>query len=294
MSEALVTAWGKARDRLRAAGVESPVLDARLLVEAGAGVQRLDIVTDPRRELSDDQLAAIDALLARREAREPISHILGRKAFWTLDFAVSPAVLTPRPETEFLIEVALELLPKDEPRRVLDLGVGSGAILLTILSERPLAHGIGIDLSADALAVAQGNADALGLSARAELHHGGWDAPVAPVDLVLSNPPYIPSAEIETLAPEVARYEPRLALDGGRDGLDAYRAIIPRLVELQSPVGAFAFEVGQGQAEAVIALLRHQGFTPEQPRRDLAGIARVVWGECRPERQNSRGAVTPG
>ena len=278
----LVTAWAEARDKLRAAGVDSPVLDARLLVEAGAGVQRLDIVTDPRRELSEAQRAAIDALVARRVAREPISHILGRKAFWTFDFAVTPAVLTPRPETEFLIELALELLPKDQPRRVLDLGTGSGAILLTVLSERALAHGTGVDLSSDALAVAQGNADALGLSARAELHHGAWDADLADArfDLVLSNPPYIPSSEIEALAPEVARHEPRLALDGGADGLDAYRAMLPRLPLRLTPGGAFGFEVGAGQAEAVVKLARGAGLAVEQPRRDLAGVERVVWGRA--------------
>ncbi len=280
MSEDLVTAWGKARDRLRHAGVDSPVLDARMLVEAGAGVSRTDIVTDPRRQLSKAQIAAIDALIERRAAREPVSHILGRKAFWTLDFAVNAHVLTPRPETEYLVELALELLPVDQSRRVLDLGVGSGAILLTVLNERPLAHGVGIDLSADALAIAQGNAEVLGLSTRSELHHGGWrsDLGGARFDLVLSNPPYIPSGDIDALAPEVSRYEPRLALDGGPDGLDAHRAIIGELSLRLAPYGAFAFEVGAGQAELVNALLRDAGFAPEQPRRDLGGIARVVWG----------------
>jgi release factor glutamine methyltransferase len=281
MSEALVTAWGKARDRLRNAGVESPVLDARLLVEAGAGVARLDIVTDPRRELSEAQLSAIEALIRRREAREPVSQIIGRKAFWTLDFAVNSHVLTPRPETEFLVELALQLLPDEKPARVLDLGVGSGAILLSVLNERRQAHGLGLDLSPDALALARANADMLGLASRVELHQGGWETAIAPGDLVLSNPPYIASAEIEDLAPEVSLYEPRLALDGGPDGLDAYRAIIARLEDLLLPGGAFAFEVGRGQADTVNALLAEQGFSPEQPRRDLGGVARVVWGRGR-------------
>ena len=278
MSETLVTAWGAARDRLKAAGVDSPVMDARLLVEAGARVQRLDIVTDPRRELTVEQAQAIETLVARRVQREPLSHILGKRAFWTLELIVTPAVLTPRPETEFLVELALELLPKDQPARVLDLGTGSGAILLSVLAERPLASGVGLDLSTEALAVAHSNAEALGLTAQVEFHHGGWDAELrAPFDVVLSNPPYIPSAEIDTLEPELG-YEPRLALDGGPDGLDAYRAIAPRLKALVRPSGGFALEVGAGQADAVNALLTEAGLTPEQPRKDLAGFARVVWG----------------
>ena len=279
MSSTLVSAWQAGRDRLRDAGIDTPVLDARLLVEAGAGVARLDIVTDPRRALSETQEAAIEALMARRLTREPISHILGRKAFWTLEFAVTPAVLTPRPETEFLVELALEHLPLDQPARVLDLGTGSGAILLTLLAERPLAHGVGLDVSDDALAVARANAAALQLTTRAEFHHGGWDADLGEgFDLVVSNPPYVPSADIDALAPEVARFEPRSALDGGPDGLDAYRAIVPRLLQLTRPGGVFAVEIGQGQEGAVMALTREAGLRPEQPRRDLAGIPRVVWG----------------
>jgi len=278
----LVSTWGAVRDRLRAAGVESPVLDARLLLEAGAGIVRMDIFTDPHRQLSDEQLAAIEKLVARREAREPVNYIIGRKPFWNVELTVTPAVLTPRPETEILVELALENLPFAESARVLDLGVGSGAILCAVLGGRPLAHGVGVDASAEALAVAQQNVDALGLAPRVELVHGDWSAaPAGRYDLIVSNPPYIRTGTIGLLAPEVARYEPRLALDGGPDGLDAYRAILPLLSDLLTDEGVFALEIGDGQAEAVWALSDQAGLAPTDVRTDLQGHARVVWGRRR-------------
>lgn len=275
----LVALWTSVRQRLEAAGVDSPVLDARMLIEAGAGVSRLEIVTDPRRELSNEQLASVERLVLRRVAREPIGHIVGRKAFWTLDLDVSADVLSPRPETELLVEAALAILPKDADANVLDLGVGSGAIVLAILAERPNASAVGVDTSELALAVARRNADKLGLSDRLTLSLGDWHAGLDGVfDLVVSNPPYIPTAEIDTLAPEVARYEPKVALDGGADGMDAYRAILAGLPRLLRVGGAFAFEVGRGQADAVRALAMGAGFVVEPPRADLNGIPRVVTG----------------
>ncbi|HET9231147.1 MAG TPA: peptide chain release factor N(5)-glutamine methyltransferase, partial [Vitreimonas sp.] len=267
----LVSLWTDVRRRLEAAGVETPVFDARLLLEAGAGVSRLDIVTDPRRAVTDDQVAAVDVLVRRREAREPVGHIIGRRHFWTLDLFVSPAVLIPRPETELLVETALQNIAPEASARILDLGVGSGAILLAVLAERVNATGVGVDISGGALAVARANADALGVVDRVELKHGGWDVALdGAFDLVLSNPPYIPTNDIDALAPEVARFEPRLALDGGLDGLNAYRAIVARLPHLLRPGGVFALEVGKGQAEAVMALAEAQGLSAEPPRRDLA------------------------
>lgn len=275
----LVSLWTEVRKRLEVAGVELPVFDARLLLEAGAGVSRLEIITDPRRELSDAQVDAVDALVKRREAREPVSHILGRKQFWTLDLAVNGDVLTPRPETEHLVQAALEHLPADQPSRVLDLGVGSGAILLAILSERPLATGVGIDISEAALAVAHKNGAALGFNARVDWRVGDWDRGIEETfEFVVSNPPYIPSGDIAGLAPEVAQYEPHTALDGGADGLDPYRIITPRLMHILSPGGAFALEVGQGQAEAVAEMARKAGLEAVETRLDLAGIARIVRG----------------
>jgi len=279
MSETLVSLWQAARDRLIGAGVDSPVLDARLLLEAGAGVTRLEIVTDPRRALTAEQVAGVNVLVDRRAAREPISHIVGKKAFWTLDLNITPGVLTPRPETEFLVEAALAALPKVSPARILDLGVGSGAVLLTVLAERDLASGIGLDISTDALAVARGNAGMLKLDNRAEFHLGDWST-IFPeqFDAVLANPPYIPSADIDGLPPEVSRYEPRVALDGGPDGLDAYRAIVARLYDWVKPGGMFAFEIGAGQVADVEALVTAAGHTLLPVRADLAGIPRVVSG----------------
>ncbi len=276
---ALVSLWTQVRRQLEAAGVETPVFDARLLLEAGAGVKRLDILTDPRRELSETQVSAVEALAARRAEREPVSQILGRKEFWTFELAVSSSVLTPRPETELVVQAGLDMLGPDKPARVLDLGVGSGAILLAILSERPQARGLGVDASAAALAIARQNSENLKLADRVEWRNAEWDAGLeGPFDLIVSNPPYIPSADIEGLQPEVARYEPRLALDGGVDGLDAYRAILPALPRLLRPGGGFALEVGAGQSEDVMALARAAGMHAVEARRDLAGIERVIAG----------------
>jgi release factor glutamine methyltransferase len=278
----LVSLWTDVRRQLEAAGVHSPVLDSRMLIEAGAGVSRLEIVTDPRREMSEAQVQAVQALAMRRVAREPISHILGRKGFWTHEFLVTPDVLTPRPETELLVDVALEFLPPEKPALALDLGVGSGAILLSLLSERPNVVGVGVDVSDAALAVSAANAAALGLSERVEWRNSAWgDGLEGGFDLVLSNPPYIPSADIDGLAPEVARYEPRLALDGGCDGLDAYRLLAPKLRDLLAPGGRFALEVGRGQAGAVWALLDQAGLVSLETRADLAGVDRVVTGRRR-------------
>lgn len=281
MSATLVSLWTDVRKRLEAAGVESPVLDARLLVEAGAQVSRLDIVTEPRRPVSPEQAAAIEALVLRRAAREPLAYILGRQAFWKLEFGVTPDTLVPRPETELLVEIALELIEPAQEAQVLDLGVGAGAILLSVLSERPFARGVGVDKSAAALEVARANASALTLSNRADLREGDWaDGLDARFDLVLSNPPYITEEDMAALSPEVL-LEPRLALDGGGDGLAAYRAIFLAMPRLLAPGGVFAVEVGRGQARDVAGIAKAAGFEPEEPRLDLAGIPRVVLGRAR-------------
>ncbi|MGE0595479.1 MAG: peptide chain release factor N(5)-glutamine methyltransferase [Hyphomonadaceae bacterium] len=277
---ALVELWSEVRKRLEAAGVETPVFDARLLVEAGAGVSRLDIVTDPRRDMSEAQIEAVRALAARREAREPVAHIVGLRHFWKHAFRVSPDVLIPRPETEFLVETALEAIGFGDSVRVLDLGVGSGAILLSILADRPLANGIGVDVSAAALSVAQRNADEIGVSDRVQLIEGAWSEGKGIFDVIVSNPPYIPTDEIDALAPEVVRYEPRLALDGGADGLSAYRAIAPLAKPRLTPGGLLAFEAGSGQAQAIVDLMRDAGLENVQTKLDLAGVERVVYGRA--------------
>jgi release factor glutamine methyltransferase len=276
----LLSAWKSARDRLAAAGVDSPALDARMLIEAATGVTRLEIVTDSYRALDADAQARAEALIARREAREPVSQIVGYRDFRVHRFAVTKDVLTPRPETELLVEVALERVALEIPQRVVDFGIGSGAILLSILSQRPLAEGVGVDVSREALAVARQNAAALEIE-RVTFVHSDWDTEIDGLfDLVVSNPPYIRTGALSLLDPEVGRYEPHLALDGGPDGLDGYRAVLAAARRLLKPGGSFAVELGQGQAEAVWALADEIRLMPEDVRDDLAGIARVLVGRA--------------
>ena len=284
MSLTLVQAWNMARKRLQEAGLAGPVIDARLLVEAAADATRADIVTDPHRTLSDAQAELLDNYLSRRELREPVSQILGRKGFWKIMLAVNENVLTPRPDTETVVEYVLRDFPPHAAWRVLDLGVGSGAILLSILAERPAARGLGIDLSEDALAVARDNAASLGLARRCALLRGDWTAGLgdAEFDLVVANPPYIASAVIETLEPEVKRYEPRLALDGGADGLDAYRTLAPEILRVLKPGGRFAVEIGYDQKAPVEALFRAAGAENVTTLLDLANHDRVVAGSKKP------------
>jgi len=280
----LLESWTAARDRLRAAGIDSPVLDARLLLEAATGAGRSDILSDPHRPLTPDQAASLDALLDRRERREPISHILGRRGFWSIMLKVTPDVLAPRPETELLVETALGTFPERARFSVLDLGVGSGAILLAVLAERPGAKGLGVDVSEEALAVARENAANLGLADRCALLRGDWTTGLddEAFDLVLSNPPYIPTGDIAGLEPEVREHEPRLALDGGADGLDAYRRLAPEILRVLKPGGRFAVEVGAGQCEPVLALFRAAGATDLRALKDLSGIDRVAVGSKKP------------
>jgi release factor glutamine methyltransferase len=280
MSLSLVQAWTRAKARLAAAGVEGPVIDARLLVEAAAGATRTDIIGDPHRLLTPAEEATLEDYVARREHREPVSHILGRKGFWKIMLSVNSQVLTPRPDTETVVERVLRDFTEHQAFTVLDLGVGSGAILLSILAERPAARGLGVDVSEEALAVARENAANLGLAARMALLRGDWTQGLADAsfDLVVSNPPYIPSADIETLEPEVRDHEPRLALDGGTDGLEAYRLLAPEVLRVLKPGGRFAVEIGFDQALPVEALFRAAGAEQLSTAKDLSNHDRVVLG----------------
>ena len=280
MSLTLVKAWGNAKARLQAAGLNGPVIDARLLVEAAADATRVDIVTDPHRLLTPEQEAKLDSYLSRREHREPVSHILGRKGFWKIMLNVTSDVLTPRPDTETVVEFSLREFPEHAAWSILDLGVGSGAILLALLAERPAARGLGIDISEDALAVARDNAAALGLAGRMALLRSDWTAGLGEnlFDLVVSNPPYIANHVIETLEPEVRDHEPRIALEGGPDGLDHYRVLAPEILRVLKPGGRFAVEIGYDQKAEVEALFRAAGAQGVQTIRDLSDRDRVVAG----------------
>jgi release factor glutamine methyltransferase len=225
-----------------------------------------------------DQAQQFAALLARRVAHEPFAYLTGRVGFWTLDLEVSPATLIPRADSESLVEAALEACTdKWAPLSLLDLGTGTGALLLAVLSELPAASGLGVDLKPEATALAARNAARLGLAGRARFLAGDWAAALAGrFDLVLCNPPYIESAAIRGLMPEVAHHEPASALDGGADGLDAYRRIIADLPRLLAPHGVAVLELGAGQQAAVEALAKAAGLTPEACRADLGGVPRAL------------------
>jgi release factor glutamine methyltransferase len=280
----LLQAWQGAKQRLEAAGLAGPVIDARLLVEAAADATRADIVGDPYRALTPEQEAKLEDYLSRREHREPVSHILGRRGFWKIMLGVTPDVLTPRPDTETVVEWVLRDFPEHAAWSVLDLGVGSGAILLSILAERPAARGLGVDVSEEALAVARDNAAHLGLAGRMTLLRGDWTEglPDDGFDLVVCNPPYIASAVIETLEPEVRDHEPRLALEGGPDGLMHYRRLAPEILRVLKPGGRFAVEIGYDQKAAVEALFREAGAAGVQTLKDLGDRDRVVAGAKNP------------
>jgi release factor glutamine methyltransferase len=280
MTLTLVKAWGQARARLEAVGIPGPVIDARLLVEAAAEATRSDIITDPHRALTPAQEATLDKFLSRREHREPVSHILGRKGFWKIMLRVTPDVLTPRPDTETVVEYVLRDFPEHAAWSVLDLGVGSGAILLAILAERPAAKGLGVDISEEALAVARDNAASLGLAGRMALMRADWSSLLEgdSFDLVVSNPPYIARDVIETLDPEVRDHEPRLALEGGADGLDHYRTLAPEILRVLKPGGRFAVEIGYDQKAPVEALFREAGALRVTTIKDLSDRHRVVAG----------------
>lgn len=264
--------------RLNAAGIEDAELDARHMLRAIIGEQAMG--ADPDHGLDETAAVQLESMVARRENREPLSHILGCWGFWSLNLSVSADVLTPRPETERLIELALDAL-EPGPCKILDLGTGTGAILFSLLSERPAARGVGVDLSAAALKIAAANAHALDLDARVQLIEGNWGAALnlAPFDALVSNPPYIASKVISTLAPEVSTYEPMLALNGGKDGLDAYRAILPLIPRYLKPGGWFALEIGADQGKALFKLAQAQkNIHKIHVFQDLAGRDRVICG----------------
>ena len=255
---------------LRDAGIDSPAREARLLLSHALAQPAEALLRTPSACIDPSRF---EALLVRRAAHEPMALILGRQGFWSMEFLVSPATLIPRPDSEAIVEAALALPP---PRQVLDLGTGTGCLLLSVLHERPDAFGVGVDLAPGAARLARTNAENLGLGSRAAFLCGDWAASLnGRFDLVVSNPPYIEASTIQTLMPEVWRYEPRRALDGGADGLDAYREILLALPALLATDGGAVLELGIGQGPDVAALARSVGFTTRfHP--DLAGIERAI------------------
>lgn len=267
--------------RFRAVGIDSPDLDARLIVGHALQLDHASLVRDGERRLGPADIAGIEALADRRRAGEPVARITGVKEFWGLSFEVTPAILVPRPDTETVVETALALVDRDGPRlrrlRIADLGTGSGAILIALLHELGDAWGVGTDCDLAALATARANALRLGVAARANFVACDFGAALAgDSDLVVANPPYIATDVIAALAPEVRDFDPRGALDGGPDGLRAYRAITADAGRLLAPGAHLVMEVGAGQADAVSALAAAAGLGAIAVAPDLAGIGRVV------------------
>jgi release factor glutamine methyltransferase len=263
---------------LAAAGIDAPRREARLLLATVLASDAGAIIGNPDRVLSAVERGRFSALVARRAAREPAARLLGHREFWSLDFALSPATLVPRPDSETVIEAVLARIgARDAALRLLDFGTGSGCLLLALLSELPAAHGIGVDIAPEAALTARRNAISLGSADRADFVAGAWGTGiVGEFDVIVANPPYIPSGTIALLAPEVALHDPRHALDGGPDGLDCYRVLAPETARLLRKGGIAAFELGAGQAGPVAALMRDQRLAVIDIRRDLAGIERCL------------------
>lgn len=280
--QSIETARRALTTRFEAAGIDSAALDARMLTGAALGFDLTGLIAHGSRQLSREDAARLDAFAQRRLTGEPVARILGTKEFWGLPLKLSAETLVPRPDTETVVEAALDILHAEgrakAPLRIADLGTGSGAILLALLSELPNATGVGTDLSAAALDTAKANAQALGLTPRADFMVGDYAEGLSgPFDLIVSNPPYVRTADIMSLAPEVRDHDPHLALDGGDDGLKAYRRIAPQAERLLSPQGLLVLEVGRGQDGDVVRLAAAAGLTvADAPKADLAGIGRAV------------------
>jgi release factor glutamine methyltransferase len=270
--------------RLKSAAIDSAELDARLLTGHALGLDLTGMIKAAQRQLTSDESARLEEFARRRLAGEPVARIIGEREFWGLPLQLSSATLVPRPDTETVVELALELLRADgdlnRPLRIADLGTGSGAILLALLSELPAAQGFGTDISESALQTAAANAARVGLSDRATFIACDYASGLTgPFDLIVSNPPYIRSADIDGLAAEVRNHDPLAALDGGADGLYAYRALIPQAACRLAPGAALVVEAGEGQSGQIRALMTAAGLTPTRaPKADLAGVPRAVAG----------------
>ncbi len=263
---------------LAKAGCREPRRRARRLVASALEISAAELLIDADRMLGRTEVSRLVGLVDRMTRGEPLSRVLGRREFWGLEFELSEATLDPRPESETLVETVLSrIADRGAPLRVLDLGTGSGCLLLALLSEFPAATGVGVDISEGAIRTARRNAKALGLDGRVRFFVGDWTSALAGrFDVVVANPPYVATAALGELPREVSRYDPRRALDGGEDGLAAYRQIAKNLLPLLTPFAVFAAEVGAGQAVEVAAIVGRCGLFVEATERDLAGIERCV------------------
>jgi release factor glutamine methyltransferase len=269
------------RDLFRRAGIDTPELDARLLAELAFRLDRLELVNREREIADPDALARLEAFATRRLRGEPVVRIIGEKEFWGLAFTLNQATLVPRPETEMLVRRGLKLLEGRTHRRVLDLGTGTGCIPIAILTESPSAMAVAVDLSSEAIVAAQSNAERHDVAKRFDARQGSWFEPLRAgesFDLITSNPPYIEHATIESLAREVRDHDPVLALDGGPDGLEAYRIIVGEARNWLKPGGALVVEIGSTQAAEVRSLFLKSGFADVALEKDLAGLDRMAVG----------------
>jgi release factor glutamine methyltransferase len=270
--------FAAAAARLDAAGIAEPRHEARLILGLALGIEPATVLGWPERPVEPKLADKAAALIERRAKGEPFSRLRGKREFWSLDFGLSPETLDPRPDSETLIAAALADIPdRAAALRVVDFGTGTGCLLLALLSELPNATGIGIDIAAGAVATARANAAALGLAGRAEFRVGSWDIRIGrPADVILANPPYIPNSEIGRLPAEVSAFDPRVALDGGPDGVFAYPALGAAICGLLGPAGKAYIEIGTGQALQVVRVLGEAGLRVVAVRRDLAGVERCV------------------
>lgn len=273
----LAAALRAAVDNLTAAGIAGAARDARILASEATGLGREEMLRDPNARLPQEAVRRLDALVGRRRRGEPVSRIVGRREFWGLEFMVTPEVLDPRPDSETLVEAVLDrsgALPRAP--RILDVGTGSGCLLLALLHELPAATGIGSDVSPTACATAAANAGRLGLAGRAAFVAGNWTEPLAGrFDVVVSNPPYVPSSQISELAPEVRAHDPAVSLDGGPDGLEGFRRLAGSIGRALGPKSLVAIEIGASQLQPVDGIFSGAGLAATGLRRDLSGRPRV-------------------
>ena len=281
-SATVAAALGSTAAALRAAGIGAPRREARLLMQHALGLQPEALLASDDRPLDAAECERLSALVRRRAAREPLAYLTGAREFWSLEFAVDRSALVPRPETETVVEAVLARAAHLPPRpRLLDLGTGSGCLVVSLLSELRGATGVGIDISADAVSLARANAARHGLGGRAAFIVADWGAPLAArFDIVVSNPPYVAAPALASLAPEIVGHEPQTALAGGPDGYACYRRLAPQVVRLLAPAGLAAIELGAGMADEVASLFAAEGLTEIDRRRDLAGIDRCALFVC--------------